>query len=179
MATILDPKATALLKNGLPVDGFRIMGRLVETALQLIRTYGVRGLRPEHLPGHVQFDLQRRGSSLVRSYPEDRGLATQVAKHLRQKMRDNNFGMVDAVVKQPQSNGKEHDLLLEELGDGDGPEGLVSAEIKCRRLYSENGRDQVRLQLRKEECEECSWWLAAESASFRSAPWRGRMIILV
>eukprot|EP00973_Karenia_brevis_P007647 1038763-Karenia_brevis.AAC.1 len=58
---ILDPKVVTLWKDGQVVDGFRVVGRLVESALQLTKTYGVRGLRPEHLPSAVSFELQRRG----------------------------------------------------------------------------------------------------------------------
>ena len=37
------------------------------------------------------------------------------------------------------NTGKEHEALIEELDDDDGPEGLVSLEIKCTSIYSENG----------------------------------------
>ena len=76
MATdALDPKVISLWKDGEVVDGFRVMGRLMEVALQLMKTYGVRGLRPEHLPSALPFDLQRLGSSQVRVHPEDRDVA--------------------------------------------------------------------------------------------------------
>ena len=140
----------------------------------------MKGLRPAHLPCAVPFHLDYRGDSLVKSYEEDRELAVKIAKHLRPKLHAARLSIVSAVQKERCSDGTligEHDLVLEEVGDEfeEGPEGLVSAEIKCRRLYSEAGRTRVRAELRREADWECDGWQRAISK--RDHTWRGRMSI--
>ena len=133
-----------------------------------------------HSPRAVPFHLDYRGASLVKSYEEDRELAVKIAKHLRPKLHAARLSIVSAVQKERCSDGTligEHDLVLEEVGEEfeEGPEGLVSAEIKCRRLYSEAGRTRVRAELRREADWECDGWQRAISK--RDHTWRGRMSI--
>jgi hypothetical protein len=88
--------------------------------------------------------------------------------------------MVDAMVevRHSQTNMRlgEHDMIMELVSDGRGgvPKGLsghLSVELKCRRLWSESGREQVRREIRDEACDTCCWWQGVQSE------FAGRLII--
>ena len=97
-----------------------------------------------------------------------------LARHLRVKLHEQRFG----VLRARQSEGeKEHDLVLDEItAEVGGAEGLISCELKCRRLWSEEGRRKVREALRAEECDKSPWW--QRCLSKQGGRWRGRMVIL-
>lgn len=174
--SVLDPKRLSLWKNGRPVDGFRVTGRVVELALKTSLQTGIRGLRPSDLPGAIRLKLDsRRGNPLVQVHPEDRDAAVHVARHVREKLHTAGWSLVNAVQEEEGGDG-EHDLILDKVGDEEGPRGLVSGELKCRRLWSDAGQLVVRKALRKEQVEECTWWRAALAR--RTGVWCGRMVVL-
>lgn len=93
-------------------------------------------------------------------------------------MMHNGLNLSDAIVKEMGTSG-EHDGvadLVENEAECDEV-GKVSVEIKCQRLWSEQGKTNVRKALRKEEVEECIWWQRALGK--RGAEWVGRAILLV
>ena len=151
MPRAVDPKLERdLFKDGSQVDGFRVMGVVVEIALYLTLVTGLRSLRPGLLPATVPMTLDGRGRSDVVVHTEDRERAVHLARHLRVKLHEQRFGVVRARQREKK---KEHDLVLYEItAEAGGADGLISCEMKCRRLGSEEGRRQVREALRAEEC---------------------------
>ena len=175
MPRAVDPKQeSGLFKDGRRVDGFRVMGVVAEMALQQTLVTGLRSLRPGMLPATVSMTLDGRGRRDVVVHTEDRERAVHLARHLRVKLHEQRFG----VLRARQSEGeKEHDLVLDEItAEVGGAEGLISCELKCRRLWSEEGRRKVREALRAEECDKSPWW--QRCLSKQGGRWRGRMVIL-
>ena len=75
----LDPKRLKLRKDGSPVDGFRVMGRVAELAVAASLRTGLEGLRTSDLPGSIPLKLDgKSGERLVQVHNEDRQLAVQV-----------------------------------------------------------------------------------------------------
>ena len=179
----LDPKeyirrGCPLKKDGIVVDGFRVVGRVVELAVKLSLRTGSGGLREHRLPQTITMTLDRRGAQSVQVHPEDRALAVKVARHVRLQLMRNGLNLSDAIVKEMDTSG-EHDCIADMVKDDSECDevGRLSIEIKCRRLWSEQGKSHVRKALRKEEVEECRWWQRALSK--RGADWAGRAILLV
>ena len=176
--SVLDPNLANLYKDGRLVDGFRVASRVVELALKQMLSVGVQGLRAQNLPATISLCLDRpRGTSLVQVHPADRDVALRIARHVRVKLHASGWSVVGALVKDAGGQGNEHDLVVDEVAESDAPRGLVSCELKCRRLWSESGLLSVRKAMRKEQEEDCAWWQAALRR--RSGVWRGRMIVLV
>ena len=176
---VFDPKLTRLFKNGRVVDGFRVAGRVAELALKETLRTGVSGLAVGDLPSSIPLKLDDVGDALVRVTLADATAAVGVAQHVRCKLHGAGWAVVGAVVAENSDKGAflgEHDLIVDEVKTHDG-RGLVSCEVKCRRLYSEAGREKVRLALRREQVDDCPWWQAALAKP--CALWRGRMVILV
>ena len=174
MRDCLDPKLLDLYCGGDKVDGFRVTGLVAESALQQTLKTNLRSLTPDLLPQAVEFDLDRRGRQMIKVHPEDRERAVDLARHLRLKLHEKSLGVVGAVVKEC---GGEHDLVLDEItGAMGGPQGFISCELKCRRIYSEAGKTTVRAAHRKELCDESEWW--ARVVAKKGSAWCGRMICL-
>jgi hypothetical protein len=171
----LDYKSVALYKDGRVVDSFRVTGLVAELALKSSKKVGITALKPQHLPHHVSWELDGRGEQEVIVHEENRTLAVEVAKAVRVKLHQEGFE-VQGVLE-----GK-HDLVVEMVVGADGrlpaqPCGLISVELKLRRIWSEAGRNKVREALRT-ECEvECQWWQNIVSQS--GCKFCGRMVLLV
>ena len=163
-----------LFKDERKVDGFRISGVLAEIALKQTLTTNLRSLVPAMLPSTIKMRLDGRGTRDVGAYEEDRVRAVDLARHLRLKLHEKAFSVMDAVVTE---GSKDHDLVLDEVTAAvGGAMGFISCELKCRRLRCETGMQKVRLALQKEECDESDWWQSCIQAAEHE--WRGRMIIL-
>ena len=173
----LNYKQVSLFKDGRVVDSFRMTGVVVEIALKKSKLVGATALRPEHLPDQITLRLDGRGEKDIMVFEENRILAVVVAKALRAKLHTQGFEIQGAKVDK-------HDLVIEQVVDANGnvpsalhPAGLISVEIKLRRIHSQAGREKVRLALRQ-ECEAaCGWWQAI--ASQAQSKFCGRMILLV
>ena len=171
----LDPKVDTFYKNKRLVDQFRVVGRVAELGVKS-SLKGLQGLRPHHLPATISMGVDHRGERDVQVHPEDREMAVRITRHVRARMGQANLSLQGAIVKEPDSTG-EHDMVVDRVADGEGDPGLVSTEMKCRRLWSEAGKAKVRKALRREEVSECKWWQQALQKP--RANWYGRMIILV
>ena len=175
---VLDPKLVALVKDGFPVDGFRVMGRVDEFAVRTSMRTGLQGLRTSDLPASISLRLDVRGESPVQVHNEDRNTAIEVARHVRTKLLAGGWNLVSAMVAE-KDGGRlkgEHDMVLDLVSADAGPRGMVSAELKCRRLVSEAGKTKVLSALRMEQVEKCKWW--QDAVQRRPGTWRGRMVIL-
>lgn len=167
--SVLDYKEQKLYVNQQEVTALTMVGLLVEAVFRLSRSrrVGVSGIASWDLPLCLPVTLDRRGERRVRTYEADRSTAVAVGKEVRAKLHHLGLEMVAACQQVRGSHGKvgEHDLVMEVVADEDGnvpdarmPAGLLSVEVNCRRLWSESGRKQVRLALRKECDLECEWW---------------------
>ena len=177
---VLDHRTVKLHKDGRVVDFFRVAGRVTELALQKQMTTGIGGLRAADLPATVSLNLDARGASTILVRPRERDIALEFARHVRCKLHASGWSVVSALARECSNAGAflgEHDLVVDKVRDEDGPRGLVSCELKCRRLYSDKGRRETRLHLRRESVDECSWWQTLLQR--RGSLWCGRMIILV
>ena len=174
MARPLDVRErTDLTKNKRPVDAFRLVGYLAELALARSLVAGVGSLCAADLPNTIEMRLDKLGVRDMRTRHEDRLLAVRIAKFVRAQLVDHGINVVEAIV--PDSTG-EHDLI----GDAvhrDYIRGQVSIELKCRRLWSEQGKEDTRAEQRRECVEECRWWKAAVTQN--PGKWGGRAILLV
>ena len=81
------------------------------------------------------------------------GLA--VATHLRARLHASGWGLLKALVKAEEVSGVflgEHVAVVDQIvGGAAGVWGLVSMELKWRRLFSHSGCVTARLCLRREE----------------------------
>ena len=174
MAPPLDVRSrTDLTKNQRPVDAFRLVGRLAEHALARSLVAGVGSLCAADLPNTIEMRLDKLGVRDMKTHHEDRVLAVRIARFVRAQLVDHGINVVEAIV--PDSTG-EHDLI----GDAvhrDYIRGQVSIELKCRRLWSEQGKEDTRAAQRREFVEECRWWKAAVTQN--PGKWGGRAILLV
>ena len=182
MASPLDYKDSSLdlRVDGEKLDTFRVTGFVTELALKVSKRVGCSTLQARHLPGSIVVRLDHRGRRPVRVYDENRDLAVTVAKALRKDIHAAGLEMCQGLLEVKNAAGKrvgEHDLTLEFVDTPAAPAGILSAEVKLRRLYSENGKEKVRKALQVECEEQCSWW----QHELQKAPghWAGRLIILV
>ena len=137
------------------MEGCRVGGRIAELALKASLETGLLGLGVGDLPSTIQVTLDEpRGNCCVQVHHADREMGLAVAKHVRSKLHAAGWAMLRAIVKEEDVNGNllgEHDAVVDKILGSSGPRGLVSLELKCRRLYSPAGRSSVRTALRTEE----------------------------
>ena len=128
---------------------------------------GKKGINPsgiieEDLPKHIPLKLDGYGQRDVWTKAGDRRLALVVYRAVRMKLSSMGLELYKACVEvRNGSGGKigEHDMLCEIVSVADPAlRGLISVELKLRTLWSLAGRDKVRLLLREECCDACSWW---------------------
>ena len=173
---VLDPLQETFYKGKKIVDSFRVTGRLAEVALKMSLQIGMAGVQSADLPATISMRLDRLGEREVQVHPGDRDLAIRIARHVRDKLMSARLNLQSAVVSEPGTTG-EHDGILDSMRDDIRGAGLVSLELKCRRLWSEAGKEAVRTALRAEEVLECKWWKQALENKPRK--WRGRLILMV
>jgi hypothetical protein len=169
----LDYRVEELEKDGRVVDGFRVSGLLAELGLVVTRTVGTSALESKHLPAYVELELDGyRGAQKVQALDKDRDRAVAVAKALRRELHKHGLAVLDVVRR---ARGGVHDLVLEYV---DAPPNtvwkLISCELKCRRLWSENGRQKVRRAFERECVDQCSWW----NDEVQTGRWSGRLVVL-
>ena len=164
---------TDLMKNKRRVDSFRLTGRLAELGIKRSLVWVIGTLCAVDLPGTIDMRLDRLGVRKLRTHHEDRQLAVRIAQYVRKELIDHGVNITDAIVG---DSGGEHDMIGEAVCR---PyiKGKVSIELKCRRLWSEAGKDVAREGQREEDVLACKWW----NKAVRGNPekWGGRAILLV
>ena len=179
MSQVLDYKTSDLFIKGQPVDSFCVTGFVVEEALQISKDIGLSTLQAKRLPTYISVSLDGRGSRRVLVHEENRSLAVRVTKAIRTKLHSLDLAVQRVKVEVKNENNKrigEHDLVLEWVLES-APSGLVSGEVKLRRIKTETGRQKIREALRKECESECRWW--QNELSKDNQKWSGRLIVLV
>ena len=134
--TVIDPRLRPLTKSGREIDGFRLSGFMVELGLKRSLKLGLGMFGAADLPPLVEMRIDGLGSRKLQTYEEDRILACRMVQFVRQQLIDHKVNVHGACV--PDSGG-EHDLIGDRLAGGAPLRGLVSIEVKCRRLWSEAG----------------------------------------
>ena len=179
MSPPLHYDATQRLKiNGLSVSSLTITGVLAEKIANIAREKGINpsGLIEEDLPKQIFLKLDGYGQRDVWTKAGDRRLALVVYRAVRMKLSSMGLELYKACVEvRNGSGGKigEHDMLCEIVSVADPAlRGLISVELKLRLLWSLAGRDKVRLLLREECCDACSWWQGERDK------YSGRLIVL-
>ena len=179
------PNARALRIKGEVVTSMVMAGFAAEEALKAFRTtgLGLSGLQDVDLPPDVSVTLDQLGERRVACHQADRAIGLSVAKAVRVKLHSLGLEMAAAIVD-VKANGRKrgaHDLVCEIVANGLGgmpgprhPSGMLSVELKLRRLWSETGRQKVREALRKECAEDCKWW----QDELAQKPWCGRLIVM-
>jgi hypothetical protein len=180
MAASLDYRKLHLYVNKLRVDSLCVTGFLKETALKLSRKHGYSTLAPKHLPASIIINLDYRGRQAVHVYDDDRDLAIEVTKAIRLKMNSLGLELCDAVVEVKDARGRrisDHDVIFEFVSTPGAPAGLLSTEVRLRRIASDKAEAKLRGTLQQECSEECVWW----QQELRKDPerWAGRLIVLV
>ena len=170
----LDPRSrTDLRKNGRPVDGFRLAGRLAELAIKRSLVWALGALFAADLPATIDMRLDRLGVRQLKTHHEDRVLAVRIANYVREQLVDHGVNIREAIVA---DSGGEHDMIGDVVRRA-YIQGKVSIELKCRRLWSEKGKEVAREKQREEDVSASKWW----RKSLRDNPgkWGGRAILLV
>jgi hypothetical protein len=171
-----------LKSNGIDVTRLTVVGLLAEKAIKICRSkrVGKIALCEKHLPDAVTMTLDgKRGTPEVMCHPDDKVLAVAVAKAVRQKMHSLGLEMVQALleVKMDDERVGDHDVIYEVVDVscvGEEVEGFLSVEVKCRHLWSPKGREDIRLLLRSECCDDLPWWTQQERGKYA-----GRAIVMV
>ena len=92
--------------------------------------------------------------SQIQVHHKDREMGLAVATHLRARLHTSGWCLLKALVAQD-VNGVflgEHDAVVDQIvGGAADVQGLVSMELKCRRLYLHSGCVTARVGLRREE----------------------------
>ena len=153
---VLDPRSLLLKKDGRVFDSFRVGGRVSELALTASLEIGFHGVRLCDLPPTITMHLDPpHNRSQIQVHHKDREMGLAVATHLRARLHASGWCLLKALVKAEDVNGVflgEHDAVVDQIvGGAAGVRGLVSMELKCRRLYSHSGCVTARLGLRREE----------------------------
>lgn len=187
MAAPLDYKnrSRPLYGNGLLVTALTMVGLAAEEALKVSKesAVAVGGVTERDLPASIDMKLDKLGARRVICHEADRKLGVKVASAVRVKLHALGLEVSDVVLDVIENGKKQgaHDLVCKIVTDGQGgapgsrhPTGPLSVELKCRHLYSEEGRKRVRRELRKECGTECAWWLKEEQRS----GFCGRIIIM-
>lgn len=172
---VLDYRAVDLWKDGRKVDSFRISGFLAEHALKASLRVGYSAFSEADLPASVHVKLDGRGWRDIQGYPDDRALAATVARGVQLQLHRSGLRLRDAVVR---DKGAEHDMVLEAIDVepcNTAALGLISGELRMRRIHSETGRKKIREAFQKECAYECVWWQRLAVTN----KWSGRLIVLV
>ena len=179
----------SLKAGGAKVDSFRVSCILAEDALKASLKHGNSALAPKHLKmGSVEMALDDLGVCDVRVHEENRQLAVAIAKRVNVDLQAHGLRLYDAIVRVDKPSGKkwgDHDLLAHvstgpygAVPDARTPTGLLSGEMRCRRLRSNAGLAKFREESRMECDLRLDWWqdlLAKDD----KGKWAGRFIILV
>ena len=162
------------------VDSFCMTGLAAEFGFSVSHEVGCSTLAARHMPTSLELNLDHRGKTHVLLHDENRSLGVKVAKHVRCRLHSFGLEFVDAQVEVHAPTGKklgEHDMVMELVAE-DGAEaatGFFSVELRCRRVWSENGLKHVRRVTMNECCLKCGWWVAEKQ---RRADWAGRVLVL-
>lgn len=167
-------RSKKLYVNGLLVTALTMVGLAAEEALKVSkrRAVAVGGVTERDLPASIDMKLDNQGVRKVVCHEADRELGVKVASAVRIKLHALGLEVSDVVLDVIEAGKKQgaHDLVCKIVTDSQGgapgsrhPTGPLSVELKCRHLYSDEGRKQVRMKLRKECGTECAWWLKAGS----------------
>ena len=183
----LDYKTAALKAGGRDVDSFCISGFLAEDALVASLEHGVAALAERHLGEDVVVNLDGKGRCAVRVFDENRRLAVSIAKRVRADLHKHGLELKRAKVEVASPGGRrlgDHDMIAQVVTNSDlslpderTPAGLLSGELRCRRLWSESGRNAFRAASQKEADFELPWWQKLLTAD-EAGVWGGRFIIL-
>jgi hypothetical protein len=180
----LDYKHLPLTARGRAVDSFCMTGFTAEAALKKSRVVGLSALRPQDLPGEIEVQLDRRGWKRVMVHDENRRLAVAVAKQVRADLHRHVVATCVAVTDARSRAVGEHDLVVEivttpegKATDGEYPSDFLSVELRCRRVWSEAGRETLRGVFRRECVDECAWW-AELTAADEKQRWAGRLAVM-
>ena len=184
---VLDYKAAQLMANGREVDSFRISGFLAEDALVASLHEGVVALAEKHLGEEVMVNLDSRGRCAVKAFDENRRLAVEIARRVRTDLHFHGLELRQAKGEVANSQGRrlgDHDMVARVVMNSDltipddrTPKGLLSGELRCRRLWSDSGRNLFRSQSWQESDFELRWWQDLLKAD-AIGKWGGRFIVL-
>ena len=169
----LDPRLRLDLKNNWRLaDPFRLVGRLTELAIKRSLSVGLGALSAVDLPARIEMRLDRLGVRQLQAHHDDRVLDVNIATYVREQLADHGVNVQQAIVADA---GGEHDMI------GDVVRrchihGQVFIELKCRRLWSEAGKDVAREAQRQEDVLGSKWW--KKSKQDNPGKWGGRGIIL-
>ena len=176
-----DHRDGKLVRDGKPVDGFRVGCLVAEEALKvsLRPSVGATGLTTKLLGETVKMKLDGYSvEKYVQVHEPERVLAVRVAQRVRVEVHRLGFEVKDAVVPSKDGGpGEEHDIVLGmvDAQEEDIAMKKVSGEFTCRRMRSRSGLDEVRLLLQKERVDQCSWW----QREAITGQWEGRLVVLV
>ena len=183
----LDYRTASLKAQGRDVDSFCVSSFLAEDALVASLQHGPVALAERHLGQEVVVNLDRRGRCPVQVFDENRRLAVSVGKAVRADLHKHGLELKRAKVEVRGAGGRrlgDHDMIAQvvmnsdmSLPDDRTPSGLLSGELRCRRLWSESGRNAFRSASHKESDFELPWWQDC-LRSDASGKWSGRFILL-
>ena len=131
-------------------------------------------------------NVHRRTPHRVQSLKQNQRVRleiNQVARHVRWKIFTAGWNLLGALVREKHGDTwqGEHDMVLDRMSAEEGPTGLVSCELKCRRLRvasaSASFFAKLRRELREEQVSACTWWQRAVAR--RPGAWKGRMVVLM
>lgn len=182
-----DYKDEDLTCGGTPVDGFCVTGFLAEDALVASLVHEA-ALSEKHLKDHVMVSLDGwTGQQAVKAYDADRRRAVLGAQTVRTDLHKHGLTLKKAKVEVKDGKGRrlgDHDMLLKvvlnadmTMPDSRTPTGLLSGELRCRRLYSDAGRAVFRRASHRECDSELLWWQHIEKED-KGHKWSGRVILL-
>ena len=172
----LNYKSVPLTARGRAVDSFCMTGFAAEAALKKSRVVGLSALKPQDLHGEIEVQLDHRGWRRVMVHDENRRVAVAVARQVRADLHRCGFEMVAPCVGVTDARSRavgEHDLVVEivttpdgKATDGECPSGFLSVELRCRRVWSEAGREKLRV------CSAGSAWMSAHGGRRLPQPTR-------
>lgn len=148
MPELLDYRKDELYINGLQVRRLTMVGLLAENVPGIAREkkVGASGVSSEHLPDFLKVSLDGfSGQKSVRCDGGDKTLAVEVAKAVRGRLCGGKLelDLVDSVVPVHRGGRRvgDHDMLMECVSGS--LRGLLSAELKVRRLWELSGTRQL------------------------------------
>jgi hypothetical protein len=180
---------TSLKAGGERVDSFCVSCLLAEYALKASLKYGNSALAANHLKMEsVEMTLDNLGVRAVKVHEENRQLAVVIAKRVNADLFSHGLRLRDAIVRVDKPNGRkwgDHALLAHvftgpygAVPDERTPKGLLSGELRCRRLRSDAGFATFRRESRLECDLELDWWQDVLKKDDKGE-WSGRFILLV
>lgn len=125
------------------------------------------------LPAILDMRLDRLGVRQLQTHHHDRVLAVRIATYVREQLLDHGVNLQKAIVADA---GGEHDMIGDVVRRGH-IQGLVSIVLKCRRLWSEKGKDVAREKQREKDVLKARWWRT--SMQNNPGKWGGRAILLL